>query len=393
MKRLLLKLLIPFACFLGRVVFGIAHSIKAPPKPERLGKVLVIKLWAIGEVVMALPVIEAFKRHDSSCKVHMLVGKSAFPVVEKSPHCDKVIQVDESIFLKPRPLALRRLAKELKRERYDTAIVLHHFFVFGVFAWLAGIPSRIGLDRNGEGFALTTRISRPKTKVHRVAEYLSTLTPFNANVEGLAPSITMDEQSIPIAQDMVRKMSGGRDTSKLIVLLPTGGANTAADEIASNIVTKRWPVDHYSALAKRFVEDGHPVLVLGGPGEKNLRPAFGEDQPGCKVLLGQTDLRTTMALIKQASLVVTNDSGPMHIAAALGVPVVAVFGPTDPAIVGPYSPKAVVLKGEEACTPCFRDDVFPNIVPACDHQRCMRSVTVDMVYKAAKELLSAHTPI
>ena len=285
------------------------------------------------------------------------------------------------------------LARELKREKYDTTIVLHQFFIFAVFAWLAGIPSRIGLDRNGEGFALTTRIPRPQAKMHRVAEYLSTLAPFNANIEGLTPSITIDEQSIPIAQDMVRKMAGGRDTSKLIVLLPTGGTNTAATEVASNIVTKRWPADYYAALAKCLVEDGHPVMVLGGPGENNLRPACGEDQPGYKVLLGQTDLRTTMALIKQASLVVTNDSGPMHIAAALNTPVIAVFGPTDPAIVGPYSPKAVVLKGEEACAPCFRDDVFPNIVPACEHQRCMRSVTVDVVYKAAKELLSAHAPI
>ena len=393
MKRLLLKLLIPIACFFGRMFFGIAHFLKAPPKPERLGKVLVIKLWAIGEVVTALPVLEALKRHDPSCQVHMLVGKSAYPVVENDPHCDKVIQIDESIFLKPRPFALWRFARELKGEKYDTTIVLHQFFIFGVFAWLAGIPARAGLDRNGEGFALTFKVPRPKSKVHRVVENLLPLVQFGVNVEGLAPVITLDKQSIQTAKEIVREMADGRSASELVVILPTGGVNAAASAIASNFVNKRWPIEYYVALAERFLEDGLSVLVLGGPGEKDLQPSFGNDKSRYRVLLGKTDLRTTMALIKQASVVATNDSGPMHIAAALSVPVVAVFGPTDPVAARPYSSRSIVLTGDDSCAPCIREDVFPNIVPKCDHQRCMRSVTVDMVFKAAKELLSASAPI
>lgn len=169
-----------------------------------------------------------------------------------------------------------------------------------------------------------------------------------------------------------------------------GGANGAATRMASNIVAKRWPVESYIELAERLAAEGVDVLVLGGPGELAVREVMEERAPSrAHVLIGQTSLAATMALMKRCKAIVTNDSGPMHIADALGVRTIAVFGPTDPRVVGPYGQPQSVLRAREGCCPCFDETVFPNRVPECSHQRCMHSVSVDRVFSEVLQVIGA----
>lgn len=383
MKRVLVRALLPLVCAFGWLLFSMINALQRKRKPERLGKVLVIKLWAIGEVVMATPVLEALKRHYPDCTVHILVGKTSLPVVENNPFCDKVIPIEEDIFLRLKIRQILRLARDLKREGYDTAIVLHQFFLFGVFAWLAGIPVRAGIDRRGEGFALTVKAMPSPKPIHRVQENLSVVGALGVKTEGLAARIWLAPEALERAGNMLKE--AGCRGGKVVVMLPTGGQNAPAATLSANIVTKRWPVELYAELARRLTEEWHCVIVLGGAAETGLEVSFKDTQ--ASVMIGKTDLATTIGLIGRADAVVTNDSGPMHIAAALGRPMVAIFGPTDSRILGYQSEKAVILTSNTECSPCYREDLFPGVVPECEHQKCMRSVTVEMVHEAVRRLL------
>jgi len=441
-KRLLVRLALPIICILGRALFALGRAARrrrsAGPGPR---KVLVMKLWAIGEVVMATPVLEALKRHDPRAEVHVLVGNASLAVVERNPFCDRAICVDESILLGIKPWGIFSLIRRLRRERYDTAVVLHHLFVFGLLACVAGIPVRTGIDRRGEGFALTVRVPRPSprtsrrlrrvptppidsshrwigclpvraaartqagergapnaartviTPTHRTVEYLSTVAALGVDTSGLRPLVKVGPEDTARAASLLRQfgMSGGE--RRLVGMLPTGGANAAASKVRSNIVNKRWPVEYYVDLASRLAEMGCDVLILGGLAETRLRPAFQRVAgPRVRVLLGGTSLATSAAIMKRCDAVVTNDSGPMHVADAVGARLVAVFGPTDPRIVSPYGQPGSVLRSGEKCSPCFDESVFPNRMAECDHQRCMRNVKVDEVLAAVTEALQRGRP-
>ncbi|MBN1810007.1 MAG: glycosyltransferase family 9 protein [Planctomycetes bacterium] len=389
MKRLILKIAVPVVTFFGRLLFGLVRLFRKPRRPDRLGKVLVIKLWAIGEVVMAAPVLEALKRHDPECAVHMLVGETAAAVVAHNPFCDRILEVDENIFLKPSLSGMFTLAGKLRRERYDTAIVLHHFFIFGLFAWMCGIRVRAGLDRYGEGFALTHRVPRPSAPTHRVMEYLSVPLALGVQPAGPAPRIWVPEDALEAADRKLLALFPGGFDKGLVAVLPTGGANPAASRVASNIVTKRWPVAHYVELVRILAEAGCGIVVVGGPGELGIRDDFARvESSSVKILIGQMDLAATMAVLKRCDVVVTNDSGPMHVADALGARVVAVFGPTDPEIVGPYSSMDNVITSGEDCAPCFDESVFPNVFPDCPTHACMKSVTPETVLERVLKLAS-----
>jgi len=400
-KRALTRLALPIACAFGKMLFGLGGALRRPPT-SGVGprKVLVMKLWAIGEVVMATPVLEALKRHDPRAEVHLLVGNASRAVVERNPFCDRVICLDESVLLGGKPWEILSMIRRLRRERYDAAIVLHHLFIFGLLACVAGIPVRTGIDRRGEGFALTVRVPRPSRPTHRTVEYLSTVAALGVDTSGLRPLVKVGAEDVARAASLLREfgMSGGG--RPLVGMLPTGGANAAASTVRSNIVNKRWPTEYYVDLAARLAGMGCGVLVLGGPGESRLRPAFERiaGPPACapadgsvQVLIGRTSLATSAGLMKRCDVVVTNDSGPMHVADAVGVRVIAVFGPTDPRIVSPYGQPGSVLCAQEKCAPCFDESVFPNRMAECDHQRCMRNVKVDEVLAAVTEALRTGT--
>ncbi|MDP7034604.1 MAG: glycosyltransferase family 9 protein, partial [Planctomycetota bacterium] len=357
---------------------------------EKTERILVIKLWAIGEVVLATPVFEALRQKYPDAQIDLLVGKTALAVVEHNPHLSSVIPIDESIFLRLRLREIIRLARRLQPAKYDTAILLHKVFIYGVFARLCGIRRRLGLSRGFEGFALTDRIPQATHHVHRVEEYLSVLGPLGIQTSLRPTTIFLRPKAHESANQLLSKETLQDPPPPTISLLPTGGANDAAGQLGTNFLTKRWPIPSYLELADRLSQQGARVLILGGPAEQRLRPSFESlDSPNLHIWIGETDLETTMGLLHASDLVVSNDSGPMHIASALGIPVLAAFGPTYTQVARPLSPGSRVLTGSTPCTCHVREDVFPNIVPTCKQdQICLKSVTVDQMIEAATEMLT-----
>lgn len=264
---------------------------------------------------------------------------------------------------------------------YDAAVLFQNAFEAALLAFLSRIPKRIGYTTQGRRFLLTQR-ARPrikKLKRHQVYYYLDLL--FQTGVSNLdylnSPDFRPDIGFTATSQSLQkgdRLLSGlGIDPSDLLIGINPGAFYGSA---------KRWLTDRYGALADLLVrEKGAKVLIFGSEGEK---PIAEEIESHMKeppfILTGRTDLPALMGTMSRCRIFITNDSGPMHLAAALGVPQVAIFGSTDEIATGPFSEHAVVIHKHVDCSPCLLRECPKDL-------RCYKRITVDEVFQTAEGLL------
>ena len=272
------------------------------------------------------------------------------------------------------------LAGTLRRHRFDLAVLFQNAFEAAFLAWLAGIPRRYGYATDGRVFLLTEPVAVPKDPVpgHQVEYYWNLLRPL-----GLAGGPTLPTLLVSTDEDRmadVRLASAGIDSSDLIIGINPGSTYGSA---------KRWMSDRFAEVAKRLVrrveqsESVHvAVVILGAKGEESLGEDIATQLGGRSIVLsGSTTIRELMAVLKRCRLLITNDTGPMHIAAAFGVPVVAVFGPTDWRTTAPYGQERSIVREAVDCAPCLLREC------PIDH-RCMTRVSVEKVYEAGLSRLS-----
>ena len=301
-------------------------------------RALVVAPQWIGDAVMAEPLLAALAARGERISVAALPWVA--PVFQAMPEVVEII---------PLPFAHGRLDWRARwrvasalRGRFDVAYVLPNSIKSALVPWLARIPRRLGYDGEGRSLLLTQRRANPQGKPPMVGFYGALAgNSFDASAQ---PRLQLDADVLTAARQSV----GLED-----------GAYWAFAPGAEYGPAKRWPADHYAALARSMhARDGLPIALLGSPGEAALCEAIAAAAPGaCRVLAGTTSLLDAIGLIAAARGLVSNDSGLMHVAAAFGVPQVAVFGSTSPLHTPPLNAKARVLwlKGELGldCMPCF----------------------------------------
>lgn len=324
----------------------------------------------IGDAVMTTPAIGAVREHFPAAAITLLAN----PLVAElfSPHdwIDRVISFDRTG--SHRGIGGRlRLAAELRRCRFDLAVILPNSFEAALVPWLAGIPVRIGKRSDGRGPLLTHRL--PPGEVpgrHESRYYLDMLAYFGITGHVTAPLLV----TTPGEQEKAAALLEGHGIGADAFLL---GINPGATFGSA----KRWYPERFAEVARRLAAEWKArIVIFGGPGETAIAAAIEEHLGGvCLNLAGKTAVRDLMALIKRCNFFITNDSGPMHIAATFGVPLVAIFGPTDHAGTAPCSDRAVVVRRETECAPCKLREC------PTDH-RCMTAVTAGDVTAAALEL-------
>jgi heptosyltransferase-2 len=267
------------------------------------------------------------------------------------------------------------LAGMLRRKRFDMAVLFQNAFEAAFLAWLAGIPRRYGYVTDGRVMFLTEPVAVPDGPVpmHQVEYYWNLLRPLGLAGNPPLPTVFVSEDEDRMVD--VRLASTGVAPSDLVIGINPGSTYGSA---------KRWLPERFADVAKRLVRrletvegTSVAVVVLGAKGEESLGKKVA-DQVGERsvVLSGATTIRELMAVVKRCRLLITNDTGPMHIAAALGVPVVAVFGPTDWHTTAPYGQERSVVREAVDCAPCLLREC------PIDH-RCMTRIPVDRVYEAA----------
>jgi len=342
--------------------------------------ILIIKMSALGDVIQALPVIRALKEGFPGARIDWLVEDAAAPIVRSHPGVDRVVVWRRAAWRGawrnptrcPEALAgIRRTAAELLRRRYDIAIDLQGLLKSGIWMGLARAERKVGYEaaREGSRLFLTERIQDGDPDLHAVERYL--LLAEGIGARAIAPEFGLRPSRE--GREALRGLLGQQGWDP--------GAPYAVLVPAARWKTKQWGVAAFARTADGLVaEFGFHVAVSGALQDRSLAEMILERMryPALN-LAGRTDLGTLIALMAGAAVVISTDSGPMHLAAALGTPVVALFGPTAPWRTGPYGKGHKVLRAAVSCSPCF--------LRRCHTRRCMRQIGPEQVLEAVREVL------
>ena len=336
-------------------------------------KILILKPSSLGDVIHALPVLRLLRLHFRDAEIFWWIDSALAPLIEGDPDLTGIIRFERKRWAKPQhwPEMLRSIGR-MRAQKFDLVIDLQSLLRSAVFAWLARGKFLAGLDdpREGANGFYDLAVPRKDFHTHAVDWYLSVLTALKIPVH--KNFIWLPERK-EIANDVKRKWLS--EPSTLILLQP--GARWE---------NKRWPVEHFSALV-RALENNFPAArfaVLGGKDDAPLGETISAAAPE-KVLnlCGKTSLPEMIEVVRRGDLLITNDTGPMHVAAALGKPLLALFGPTAPERTGPYGQLPNVLRHPLPCAPCMTSD--------CHFARpmeCLRALTPDTVLRRVQAIFS-----
>lgn len=327
----------------------------------------------VGDAIMSTPALQAIRTNFPEAHIVLLAKPWVVPVFDHSPHVDEVMVYDDAGRHRG-ALGIVRLARDLRHRQFDLAILLQNAFEAALVARLAAIPRRMGFTTDARTLLLTHRIRTwPELKKgHLVDYYLGLLTGAGLTAVDRKLKLFMTADEHLAARQSLLKL-GIAPNDHIVGINPGATFGTA----------KRWPEERYVELSRRLISEQQAcILVFGGPGEARLGESIAARVgKGCFNLCNKTRLREAMALIGCCHAFVTNDSGLMHVAAALDIPQVAIIGPTDPAATSPVSPasRMVYNAGSCDCAPCLKVDC-PS-----DH-RCMTTIEVQTVLNTLLEM-------
>ena len=333
--------------------------------PSAMSRVVVRATNWLGDAVMSLPALRAIRGVFPHAHLAVVARPWVADLYMRERTIDSVIPYTAKTFAEK-----RAFAAQLRPQRFDAAILLPNSFDSALTMWMAGIPERIGYKRDARGMLLTRAISVPEPGEiprHERFYYLELLR--RAGMMEQFPAAS------PIELDGIEaaRSAGAAKLAELGVALPAIGLSPGA--AYGN--AKRWLPERFAAVAARMArERGASVLVFGSAGERALCAQVAEAVPGARNLAGETTLREFIDLAAACSLFLSNDSGAMHIASALAVPVAAIFGATDDTTTAPSGRHARVIREHAECSPCLLREC------PIDH-RCMTRVTADEVTAAA----------
>ncbi len=339
-------------------------------------KILILKPSSLGDVIQALPVLRLLKLHYPTGEIFWWIDAALAPLIEGDPDLAGIVRFERKRWGKPQhwPEMLRSI-RWLRAQQFDLVIDLQCLARSGAFAWLANGKMLVGLDEVREGARGFYDIAAPRKSfhTHAVDWYLSVLPPLGVPVR---KNFTWIPERPPIAAEVNRKWSG--ENSKLILLQP--GARWD---------NKRWPVEHFTELTRQTAATFPDArfAILGSDEDAPLGEIVSRAAPArCLNLCGATSLLEMIEWVRLGELMITNDTGPMHVAAALGKPVIALFGPTEPRRTGPYGQLENVLRIELPCSPCLSSH--------CTYSKpneCLKALAPGTVFERVQKLLGSRS--
>jgi heptosyltransferase II len=333
-------------------------------------KILVRATNWVGDAIMSIPALCAIRQRWPEAQITILARPWVAELYRGQPFVDRVIALKRA---SGSPAAMERTARGLRGEKFDSAILLQNAFSAAWLVWRAKIPQRIGYARDGRSFLLTEAIRVPKRgeiPTHEVFYYLELLR--RAGWAKAIPEVTQISLCLaagaPETAEARLREAGVRVGKKRIALAPGAAYGSA----------KCWPAERFAATADALIDEFDlDVILFGASSEIEICRQIADRMHHRPVVLaGQTSIGELPAFFSRCNLFIGNDSGAMHVAAAVGVPVVAVFGSTDPHGTAPVTSLKKLVQHPVACSPCFLRQC------PIDH-RCMVRVPVKDVRDAA----------
>jgi lipopolysaccharide heptosyltransferase I len=336
-------------------------------------KVFILKPSSLGDVIQALPVLRMIRKHRPEAEVYWWLDGRLLPLLEGDPDLAGVIPFERQRWSSPLHWdeAVRSI-RAIRAHRFDWVIDLQSLARSAACAWLAGGEFTVGLEDAREGAHALYDVAVPRTSydTHAVDWYLKTLAPLGVPIDWNIEWLPVQPRVAQAVQDKWHP-----DDGRWIAILP--GARWA---------TKRWPTEYFVAvvrdLAAHFADAR--FAVLGGMDDQEAGRAIAAAAPGRSLdLTGRTSLPEMVEWIRRCDLVVTNDTGPMHVAAAVGRRVLGIFGPTEPSRTGPYRQVGSVLQLQLPCVPCLSTRCRLEKTPL----ECLRGIGPEIVIERATAML------
>lgn len=354
-------------------------------------RILLIKPSSLGDIVHALPVLAGLRAKYPHAQIAWLAGNTFAPLLAGHTLLNEVIPFDRArygrMLQSPRVFVeFMRFVWNLRKRRFDLVLDLQGLIRSGFLAWATGARQRVGPSEARElAWAFyTRRITSPDPEAHAVDKLLHLARALDLPVDPPQFDLGLSPDELTAARDRLTAAAQN---------VFGAGAPQAANRYIGIVLgarwdSKRWPLDRWAVLLDRLHAEGFPPCVLlGGPSDRTSADTLlSECRSPVLDLVGRTSLRALAALLAHMHLVICHDSGPMHIAAALRKPLVALFGPTSPRRTGPYSDTAHVVTLGLACAPCYRRQC------PLGHHHCMRQLSVDAVLERVRELSAACPP-
>jgi lipopolysaccharide heptosyltransferase II len=330
-------------------------------------RILVVNVNWLGDVVFSTPFLRVLRQNYPRSFIASTIPLRCKEILEGCPYLDEVLYFDERTTHRSLYKKIQFILR-LRKQRFDIAFILKPSQTRSLILKLAGIKERIGFDNPKSGWLLTVKVPPPNRVLHKIDYFLIML-------EYLGFKISQRKYEV-FPSDRDRAYIRGLFSQKgLVRILPLVVINPGA-----NWYPKRWPPENFAELIKRIKERlSLNIAITGADKDRDLaRRIIKESGKVVFDFSGQTSLGQLAALMQEADIVISADSGPMHIAAAVGKKVIALFGPTSARISGPYPlEKHIIIQKDVGCTiPCYKLD--------CQDYRCMKAITVDDVFQALK---------
>jgi heptosyltransferase I len=344
---------------------------QSPSHLSNVRRILLIKPSSLGDIVHTLPVVSALKARWPAAELTWLVKRQWADLVERAEGVDRVWPVDATV----QSWIGQGLA--LRHEGFDLAIDLQGLFRSGAMAALSGAPVRIGFanSREGSPWFYTQKVPVPQVEVHAVDRYLSVAAALGAGSQG-PPQFRFKllDADMTLVRDSFHRAGLSLDQPWI------------AMNVSARWQTKRWPLSSFALVLDRLQREGlGPVVVMGSAADRQDAQELRTLTKNPFIdLTGAIPLGCLPACFSKATMLITNDSGPMHIAAAMGIPVVAMFGPTSAVRTGPYGDGHQVLTESLPCSPCFS-----RICRHIPEKECLHLIQPDVVFEAARRLSTA----
>lgn len=329
-------------------------------------KIAVLGLKRIGDAVYTLQTFEAIKKQYPTASIDVFTESQVTAIYQFNPNISQ-------IFSYPKKSFWLSALKGLKRGGYNVCIINHNALKYALLPFLAGIPVRVGYQKEGRSVFLTHKRPLHKNKVHRLEHNALLLELLSLESRDILPIIYQD-------------VSEQRVTDDLLTQFSLSSKQYAVFIVGSIAQTRRWFPENFAELAKTIMKElNTPVVILGGPDDvqvaNQITQLIGDTQI-FQNLAGKTSLRETILLFNSAKVVITNDTGPLHVASALGVPVVTWFGAADENEIKPPSKNTTVLNAHVHCSPCVKEVCPENTL------ECLHKITPEMVIDQVRKCLS-----
>lgn len=341
-------------------------------------KALMLKPCCVSQVMLTTPLLAALHKAYPSARFDWAVSDWARSAIAGNPRLTELISTGSGGLGNASWADIKVLIEQLRQEEYDTCFIPSRSSLLSFIAWRAGIPQRIGLDVNGRGFAHSLPVKPAKNVQHEAAVYLSLARAIGIDEEIIAAARmeyhAPDIERTAVTRRLIDELDWLGDTL-LIIMHPGGGTNPVRSQ-----PEKQWPVERFVRLGNHLVKKyGAQILLVGGEAERPLAQTIsGLMHASVANWAGRVTFGELGALCEVADLYIGNDAGPTHIATAVGCPTLAIYGPSDPAVSGPYGGGSTAVTMWRAIESNFTWE---------------KGITVEDVTQAAEKLLAQRQTI